>query len=60
MAKNPTARELLDKIEKAEMRDYSEEVRDEAQTLLLSRHLALLTAMRKAGPRAPKGTPARP
>jgi hypothetical protein len=54
MAKNPTARELLDKIEKAEMRDYSEEVRDEAQTLLLSRHLALLTAMRRAGPRTPK------
>jgi hypothetical protein len=60
MAKNPTARELLDKIEKAEMRDYSEEVRDEAQTLLLSRHLALLTAMRRAGPRAPKGGEARP
>lgn len=54
MAKNPTARELLDKIEKAEMREYSEEVRDEAQTLLLSRHLALLTAMRRSGPRSPR------
>lgn len=60
MAKNPTARELLDKIEKAELRDYTEEVRDEAQTLLLSRHLALLTAMRKAGPRSPRGAEPRP
>ena len=51
MAKNHTARELLDKIERAEMKDYSEEVRDEAQTLLLSRHLALLGALRRAARR---------
>lgn len=57
MAKNPTARELLDKIEKAELREYSEEVRDEAQTLLLSRHLALLTAMRRHAPRSPRAEP---
>lgn len=56
MGKTTTARELLDRLERAEMKDYSEEVRDEAQALLLSRHLALLGALRKAARRdAAKG-----
>jgi hypothetical protein len=51
MAKNHTARGLLEKIERAELREYPEELRDEAQTLLLSRHLALLGALRRAARR---------
>lgn len=47
MGKTRSARQLLEEIERAELRDYPEEAREEAQTLLLSRHLALLEAMRR-------------
>lgn len=51
MGKTKSARELLEQIELAELREYPEGVREEAQKLLLSRHLALLGAMRKAARR---------
>lgn len=51
MGKTHTAKELLEKIELAELREYPEELRDEAQKLLLSRHLAVLGALRKAARR---------
>lgn len=52
MGKTKSARELLEMIEAAELREYPEELREEAQRLLLSRHLALLGAMRKAASRS--------
>lgn len=52
MGKTKSARELLEQIEMAELREYPEGVREEAQKLLLSRHLALLSSMRKAASRA--------
>lgn len=51
MGKTKTARELLEQLELAELKEYPEELRDQAQTMLLSRHLALLGAMRKAARR---------
>lgn len=46
-----SARQLLEEIERAELQDYPEEAREEAQKLLLSRHLAILDAMRRPGQR---------
>ena len=51
MGKTVSARELLEQLEFAEMKQYPDDVREEAQKLLLSRHLALLEAMRKAADR---------
>lgn len=51
MGKTRSARQLLEEIERAEMRNYPEEAREEAQRLLLSRHLALLEEMRRPGER---------
>lgn len=48
MGKTVSARELLEQLEFVSMKEYPDEVREEAQKLLLSRHLALLEAMRKA------------
>jgi hypothetical protein len=47
MGKTHSAKELLEQIEMAELLEYPEEARDEAQALLLSRHLALLKVMRR-------------
>lgn len=47
MGKTHNAKELLEQIEMAELKEYPEEARDEAQALLLSRHLALLKTMRR-------------
>lgn len=56
MGKTKNARQLLEEIELAEMREYPESARDEAQRLLLSRHLALLKAARRPYvPRRGKG-----
>ncbi|MDX6768174.1 MAG: hypothetical protein SF051_01465 [Elusimicrobiota bacterium] len=46
MGKTHNAKELLEQLELSEAQEYPEEARDEAQALLLSRHLALLKAMR--------------